>query len=462
MSLIEVGAKKIGIINVYLPPYSRSVPVNEIGKLLRFISKLCKEIIMIGDMNQPGILWTENDELLWTMLNSSTHSSKIEQDFIKILNNNALYQINHIVNSRGAILDLICTTHFPNKEVRCATSEEQLDSPSIHHEPLVLECKWDHTDTYDNTAIRKISRFDMNAIKTQLSNSTFAEFSVEHELSAMGEYDDRIVNSTQLFTETIQNIIEAHSYEEKAKSHNNHPWLRGSKAYTKLKKFTHKLYRQWKNASTPETHLAYRLSANQLQSTYNLLRQRYYSALICEANDGNPRHLYAVHRFKSRPSLSLPSIMHYKGNHYRNELVAGAFEAHFKANFAMNNRSFAIPIMTYTRSTPNITPIKMKCYGRDTCTNLRLRIFIKPSVHWPSEKIQVHMESLHPLFDTVLMKLHPNCTKFSTQCLEPVICQLIGKFLILFQSPNPAIRRTSQTIGAFQSHQSSLSFLTSF
>ena len=90
------------LLHSYIPPQSKSDIYKQHSEAITYISE-CDQLIVLGDINLPSIFWFPNDDS-FALLPSCTIPWIC--DFLDIISDCGLSQINYLLNPCNNILDL--------------------------------------------------------------------------------------------------------------------------------------------------------------------------------------------------------------------------------------------------------------------------------------------------------------------------------------------------------------------
>lgn len=316
---ITLEAKKIIVVNVYIPPYRQRMLalVVEFSCLMERIRSIYigDEIIVFGDFNLSHIKWQYRSDNVGS-LSPSTRLNQAEEKFVEILNTQGIFQVNPMVNSRGSSLDLILASDVSSVRVSTPQSEEMIDGNSIHHNASMTTVSYLQNNKQNVEKSLNFHTTNLRQTNVEMINHTF-DIPGQHDID-MCIFEGPMVLIFKIIEiiECFRTIQNRNTKVQKRQTHIDsakYPWTRDNQ-YQQLLSARKKSKSAYINDQNEHNKRRLKMANIALAERYNLLKVKYYEKMLADIrmarNDG--RKFFKFIKTKKTAKTELPATMLYE------------------------------------------------------------------------------------------------------------------------------------------------------
>ena len=293
------GSKPLYIGCYYRPTNNEILPVTELNRSLDMIPKPgnnTPNIFLTGDFNLPDIEW---DNL--TVKSNHNYTAMLNEEFIKLMNDQDLSKVNQHPTRQDNILDLTCTTNpdlVKNVQTHPGMSDHKIVIIDIDIKAKIPKRKARNVYMY--------KRGDMEAVKNDMS-----KLYVEIDQMKSDKPAEEIL---KLFTAELEESMRKHIPQKRLSTRWNVPWITGNirRKIKKKQKAYNKAKKSKKEADWKEFRDIRRSIKCEMKSAHN----EYVMSLLNleDSDEGSPRIYSAGKKFwsyirsRKRDNVGIPSL----------------------------------------------------------------------------------------------------------------------------------------------------------
>lgn len=339
---IKIGQKTVFITCSYIPPDSEVGVYERHIDAIKFVfskGSLSDSVIILGDFNLPLISWHSLPDCGYLV--PLTPCDWIA-DFVKMLSDLSLYQINFISNSLNRTLDLL----FVDDPSICQVSRvHPISLPEDVYHPTISICLTlpSVSRSFETITSFCFSKANFTTLEFLLSrvdwNSCFNSY--------LSNLDDLVENFYNILLDCISRSV---PLLETSTSDRNAPWF--SKKLSRLKNSRNRLFKKYKKSGSILDFAKYSVARSSFNLESGNCYRRYLDTLKCQFKS-DPKSFYNFVNSKRKCSNYPSSIKVDNVVLVEKDTIANAFADFFASTYStdfydrLNPYPYSIPESTF-------------------------------------------------------------------------------------------------------------------
>lgn len=333
---IKLNLKALYVTCSYIPPGSSSeVYDSHIDAIKYVVTKMGRtdSIIVLGDFNLPRVSWhslPESQSLI--PLPDSDQST----DILNSLTGLNLFQLNHIINSRSRILDLMWVDDPSKFEI---SRVDPITLPEDRYHPtLGISCSFPHgsssmsgTDDKSIFCFKRADYAKLNSLLLSVDWLTFCN-GLENNI----DFDDLL----RRFYDILYSCFLQCVPKIPVRIRNGPPW--DTRELSRLKNLKSKYFKKYKKSGLTTDFSRYAIA----RSSYNVESRKAYGNYLGKIKENFSRDPKSFYRFvnSKRNSSSYPTMVRHNGVEFSDDLsISNAFADFFASTYSDRKFDFDSP-----------------------------------------------------------------------------------------------------------------------